>query len=264
MNKIFRFIQRHAPTILASAGVVGTIGTAILSARGHAKAVDIVRELEKKEDKPLTFKEKAKATWKQYAPAVGTGVVTIACIVTGNRIAAKEIAVLSASAGFLLKNRDQLRAKYEELKSKVVEKAEEKGISSAELGLEDKDRDVNEYYEKYKQRGHSSWEYTGDGTMRCIDLYSGRCFLSSPEAVRKAGEELNKMFECDSAVCMSDWYELLGIRKTTFGYQYGWPMNTDYFEGPIHFEYDEELDDDGMPILFIDIWTPPMDGWAEL
>lgn len=258
MNKVFRIVRRHAPTILASAGVVGTIATSILSARGHLKAMDILREEEAKleEGATLELKDKVKKTWKHYIPAVGTGIVTIACIIGGNVISAKEIAALTVTAGYLAKNRDRLRTKYEELKAKVLEKSDPEVTVEAEL--------PDEKYKEYKKPLHSSWEYTGEGTMRCIDLYSGRCFLSSPEAVRKAGEELNKLYEYGSAVCLSDWYEFLGIRKTTFGYEYGWPMNKDYFDGPIHFEYDEVLDDDGIPVMFIDIWTPPMDDWAEL
>ena len=266
--KFIRFLEKHAPTILASAGVVGTIATAILSAKGHYKAMDILEEEKKglEEGEKLDFKTCAKKTWKEYAPAVATGTVTIACIIAGNRISAKEIAVLSATAGYLAKNRDQLMTKFNELKSKVLEKAEEKGLIEE---IDPIEQEIDKKYQEdllkeYKRTSHPCWEYTGDGTMRVVDLYSGRCFLSSPEAVRKAGTELNKLFEFGGAVCLSDWYELLGIRKTTFGNDYGWPMNKDYFDGPIMFNYEEVIDDDGMPIMFVDIWTPPIESWAEV
>lgn len=263
MNKIFRVVGKHIPDILTGAGVVGTVTTAVFSARGHVKAVDILRKAEGETGEPLETKEKVKKTWKCYIPAAGTGLLTIACIVGSNRVSAKNLAALGVTAGYLAKNRDQIKAKLTELTNKIKEEHPE--LLPVKVEKEEKHDLMRDVYQVHtKNDVLPAWEYTGKGTLRVVDLYSGRCFLSSKEAVIKAGQELNSMFNDGFSVCLSDWYALLGIKKTTFGFDFGWPNNADYFDGPIHFEYNEELDEDGFNTLFVDIWTPPMDYWQEL
>ena len=61
-------------------GVAGSIGTAILTAERTPKAIQLVKEAEEKKGRELTTNEKIVVGAKAYAPAIGMGVATIACI----------------------------------------------------------------------------------------------------------------------------------------------------------------------------------------
>lgn len=279
MNKALRFLEMNAPTILTGVGVVGTITTSIFSVRGHVKATEIIRAAQEEAaespelSKVIPTKERIKKTWTCYIPAGVSGALTITAIVASNKLSLKSIAALSAAAGYLAKNRDQIKAKLIEVEDKVKEylpkelTEQEEGEDKPDISTDNPEFDhtLGEFY-KLSKYGHfpPTYEYTGNGTTRCIDLYSGRSFLSSPEAVKKAQDELNEMYENGCYVCLSDLYELYGINKTTFGFDFGWPANPDYFDGPIHFENEIAIDNDGHEVMLIDIWTPPMDCWQEV
>ena len=65
---------------LTALGVAGSIGTAILTAERTPKAIQLVKEAEEKKGRELTTNEKIVVGAKAYAPAIGMGVATIACI----------------------------------------------------------------------------------------------------------------------------------------------------------------------------------------
>lgn len=65
---------------LTALGVAGSIGTAILTAERTPKAIQLVKEAEEKKGSELTTTEKIVVGAKAYAPAIGMGVATIACI----------------------------------------------------------------------------------------------------------------------------------------------------------------------------------------
>ncbi|WP_458459278.1 DUF6353 family protein [Pseudobutyrivibrio sp.] len=221
---------------LTVAGVIGVPVTSWLSVVCHEKAKE-------KTDK----KEKLKC----YIPAIISGMATGGCIIGSHKIGTKEIAGLTAAATYAVANRDKLQQKLTDIlpKEEATKAIAETSSAAVPTG--------------------ASIEYTGNGTMKCLEGYSGRLFYSSLEAVINAENRLNQGLQRGDYVCLNDFYRYLNITETHFGNQWGWVPNDDYYDhwyddNPICFENTIVDDEDGNPLLVIDVYTYPMESWLEV
>lgn len=224
--------------VLTTLGVIGIPVTSLISIKCHDKAKDI-------EDK----KQKAKC----YIPAVISGVAAGACMIGSHKISSKEIAALTATASFAVANRNKLE---EQVKKVLPEQDAKKVVQNAEK-------------EAVYHHKDQSVEYTGHGMLKCLEGYSGRKFFSSIEMVREAERRLNQRFQNGEYISMNDFYRLLGITETHFGDQWGWSPSDDWYprwyeDNPIGFDNTLVEDEDGSPLLVIDIIVYPMEGWQEV
>lgn len=262
-------VKENRSLLLSVGALIGFGATVYFVAKGQMKADDILAERNEACKNPFdetvyppSVKEKAELTWQCYIPAGIFGVLTVGCIIGSQYISRKEIAGLSASVAFLTANRDGLekaiKEKYgddalEEIKSKLAVRKPDPIVLKVIA------------------------EETGNGDLLCFEGYSGRWFRSSKRAVEYAEKELNKRFVAGGYVSMNDFYEFLGIEQTHFGWEFGWPGSDEYLdfymgsalpgsnENPIRFDntviFDEEKSED---VLYIDLYTYPMEGWQEL
>lgn len=276
MNKIVGAVKKRGSLILSVFAIGGVVVTAVMAARGGLEAERILAErdqlyLEEDEPEPdpeeektfvpASFKEAFDLTWKCYAPAGVSGVLTIACIIGSQYISAKQIAALTASVSFLMASRNQLedaiREKYgegalQELRQKMKLRKPEKEIIKCIA------------------------EETGKGNLLCFDGYSGRWFRSNEDAVVKAIKTFSDMVKAGGYVSWNDLFKLYGIEESHFGFQWGYPsydegFGYDYSEGvPMYVSrvFDDKYMED---VLYIDLGSPnggvwpvyPMEGWFE-
>jgi len=236
---INRRIIRLALTIV---GVAGIPLTSYLSVKGHEKAKTA---------------EGRKEKLKCYIPAIVVGVVSGGCIIGRDIDTNKEIAALATTATYAIANRDKLEKKLgefmpeEELKKFKEENAKEALVSS------------EEHYKK------QNVEWTGYGTLKVLEGYTGRLFYSSMEKVYEAEEKLTKRYQSGEYICVNDFYRLLGIQETHYGHQWGWVPREEYFpqwleDNPLGFENKLADDEEGNPMLVIEIYTYPMECWMEV
>lgn len=231
---------------LTIAGVAGVGLTSWLSVKCSKKA-----------EQETETKKKVLA----YAPAIASGVITCGSIIASHRISAKEIVALTATCGYLAAYRDRIEDKVRDRfgGTALNEIRQETAI---ELSKEKKFPQIEEHHKRV------SIEDSGHGNVHFVEYYLGREFYSSLEAVEKAEKELNYRFHNGQSVCMNDFYELLGIRKSRAGWEFGWPANDDYMdynlETPIQFENILGEDEDGSLLYMIDIRTSPLDCWMEV
>lgn len=236
---INRRIIRLALTIV---GVAGIPLTSYLSVKGHEKAKTA---------------EGRKEKLKCYIPAIVVGAVSGGCIIGRDIDTNKEIAALATTATYAIANRDKLEKKLgefmpeEELKKFKEENAKEALVSS------------EEHYKK------QNVEWTGYGTLKVLEGYTGRLFYSSMEKVYEAEEKLTKRYQSGEYICVNDFYRLLGIQETHYGHQWGWVPQEEYFpqwleDNPLGFENKLADDEDGNPMLVIEIYTYPMECWMEV
>ena len=94
--KFQRWLTQNSSTILTCMGAAGVIATAVLTGRATIKAVRIVDEIE-----VHSKKEIVKAAWKEYIPAAGVGIATIACIFGANTLNKKQQAALMSAYALL-------------------------------------------------------------------------------------------------------------------------------------------------------------------
>lgn len=257
--KPIRIMLDHAvPKALTVFSIVGVGATGILAARGGYKAG---ADLEPYAG--MSTRGKFRRTWKNYIPAVVSGAATIAAILAGHHISAKHIASLTAACGYLAAHRD---AAVDVIHGITENSPRTKDISaqlSRDAALKVAD-------------GPISCEITEHGDLLCLECYSGRWFRSSQQAVEEAVATFNDRFMAGYGehVCLNDFYELLGISRTHFGNQFGWPADPDYYNTPIHIEDilldhpdafpEEAWNDIHEPILVIEIFTYPMECWWEI
>lgn len=172
------FIRRWGPDILSGLATVGVVVTAYLSGRAAVKA-----------SKKETKKEKAKC----YIPTVVAGAITIASIWGSRTISARQLASMTAAAGYFVAKKKKVDELKEDEKTKPV-----------------------------------SVEETGFGDVLCLESFSGRWFRSSVESVEQACHDLDTIYKHDmeekgySARTLNELYFLLGIQTTYFGEKVIW------------------------------------------
>lgn len=78
-KNIQKTLVKHGPEILTGLGITGMITTTVMAVKATPKALDIIKELEDKNNTSLKPVEKVKATWKCYIPSAITGTLSITC-----------------------------------------------------------------------------------------------------------------------------------------------------------------------------------------
>lgn len=190
---------------------------------------------------------------KSYIPAIVSGAVTTASIIATHRISSKEIAALATTASFVAANRDKL----------------EQAMNAYDSGKQITTVKEQVAHDISKSRKGQSIEWTGKGKLKVLEGYSGRMFYSSLEAVQMAEQKLNRQFNEGDYICLNDFYHYLGIQETEFGRQFGWAPNDNWYpnwneENALQFINTFVEDEDGYPMLLIDIQTKPMEYWEEV
>lgn len=249
--KIFKDIQtaasKHSPAILTAIGITGIVTTTILAVKATPKALELIedkkKELELHPADKLTPAETVKATWKCYAPAAVTCVVSTACLIGANSVNSKRNAALATAYNLSA-------TALAEYKEKVVETFGEK----KEQVVRDKVAEERIKKEPVKQ---SAIVMTGHGNTRCFDMLTKRRFTSDIEKINRIVNELNRRMLRDDYVSLNDFYYELGLDGCDIGEDLGWNVN----DGLIEVDFSAQLDEDGVPCIVIDYMLAPRRGF---
>ena len=216
-----RFFRRHSSVILTVLGSTGVVATAILSVRAVPKAEKLLIEAYNKKGDALTTAEKIKASWTAYVPAAVTGVSTIACVFGINYLSKRSQASL-ASAYALIDNA------FKEYRNKVKDMYGEEGITNLE-------------HEIIKSKYTDDLE-PNDDKLLFYDHQSRRFFESTMDAVTQAEKTFLEVFHEKGYGSLNQYYDILGIPRTEYGFQLGWfdvENNDPYNCHELEFEYEE-------------------------
>ena len=239
-KRVPKFIVDNSPAILTAIGVTGALTTAYLTGRASFKASRILAE----ESPHLEPKEKFQLCWKLYIPAAGTAVLTVAAIITANRVGARRAAALASA--FAITERA-----FDEYKSKVVEKlgSQKEEAIRAEIAQD-----------RVTRTPPGEIIVTGGGSVWCMDAISGRYFMSSVEEIRKAENLINYRVTHDMYASLSDLYEHLGLPATSISDEVGWNVDK-LLEIKITGALTE---DERRPVLYIDYTVAGIRGYNRL
>jgi Family of unknown function (DUF6353) len=214
-------VTEHAPAILTAFGVVGTVGTAVLTARGTFEAAEILREAQQAESMQLTGQadteieipkfEKVKLVWLCYLPAATLGTASVVAIVMSHRISSKRAAVLAAAYAL---NQDKLEEYQDKVKEKLGIK-KEKDLRS-ELTQDKINRDFD---------GNEIVLGEDDNKTLMREDYTGRFFKGRREEVDHAVNEINHRIMVEGSARMSDFYDLIGLSHVSLSDSFGWTTN---------------------------------------
>lgn len=235
-----RFVTDNSAVILTTVGVVGTVATAVLTARSTVLALDHLEEVGAK-DAP--FKEKVRLTWVAYLPPVMTGCGTVAAIIFANRIGSRRVAALAAAYSVSDKA-------FSEYRDKVKEKfGEEKEVAVRDEIAQD---------QVTRTRGSEDF-YLEDGETLCLESYSGRYFKSSKEAIAGAVNHVNNIINHEGYASLGEFYGWLGLDRTDVSDDLGW--NVDKM---LDVSYHGTLTPSGKPCLAFSYDVTPIRGFHRL
>ena len=242
LKSVQRVISENSAAILTGMGVTGTVSTAVLTARASFKAVHIINQQYDEYGQPdpdhLSKMDKAKLVWPQYIPAVGSGVLTITCIIGANRVSSKQAAAFAAAYG--LKDKA-----FEDYKEKVQEK----------LGVK-KETDVRDEIAAERVASNNDREIviiTGADVL-CYDMLSDRYFQSTMEKIKQAENTLNYEIANHDEVSLSRFYDEIGLKPTPFSDTIGWNID----RRPT-IQFSTVMSPDDRPCIAIDfgVWPEP-------
>lgn len=234
---VMKLVQKNSSTILTCIGAAGVIATAVLTGRTTIKAVRIVDESE-----THSKKEIVKTVWKEYIPAAGIGIATIACIFGANTLNKRQQAALMSAYALL----DQT---YKEYKSKVKDVLGEESEQKVEDAIaEEKVSDI----------------CPSDGKLLFYEPNYGQGFERTMLEVQDAEYRLNQKFAVEGEASLNDFFELLGLNKTDTGDMIGWSQEMawdNYNYQWIEFEHEPKKTEGGREYYQINMPFPPIFGY---
>lgn len=250
-------LTKYSPEILMGIGIAGMITTTVIAVKSTPKALSLMDKELKRQNKELAdeaerngeamFAEIAKlkpidvlrVTWKCYIPTVTIGAASIACLIGASSVHSKRNAILATAYKLS-------ETAFSEYKEKVIETIGEK----KEEVIRDK-----VHKERIEKDPVSKNEVfiTDSGETLCYDYNTGRYFKSDIEKIRRAINTLNKKMLLDGYVSLNEFYEEIGIARTSTGDRLGWNTDSDL----IDLNFSSQLTEDGKPCLVIDFKVAP-------
>ena len=248
-NYCARLIKTNVPAILTASACVGTVATAILTAKSTTLAVERIADycednLRSPED--LSWREKFAVSYRVYIPPAIAGVCTLVSIIAANRIqyargAAFALAYSGSEAAFrryraavaaVVKPTD-----LEKVKARVVEKS----VSEAGKPLS------------------GTVLVASSGDVLCYDIFSGRYFKSDIETIRRVENNINSQLNLECYASLNEFYNGLGIPPIAAGELVGWSD-----PNSLSVEFGSQLTEKAEPVLTIDFLVTPKENYFKI
>lgn len=216
--------QRIIPTVLSIVGCAGVVTTSYFAATGHLRARDILDKHEIPEDTPPreAFEEAARLTWKEYAPAVISGALTILCICESNHLHLKTEAALAAVVGVI-------GARLKGMDKEVLKKYGKQALD--EMRHDILKKEVNERTEKLRKVEKKKHD-VDEGVF--YEPFTEQFFWASTEEIKNAELQLNSTFQSEGSVTLADFIKMLPKKANLvvpdWAGQMGWYAGDENFE----------------------------------
>ena len=247
MNKLVGktkwFLKRNGSTILTIGGAAGVIATAVVAVKETPKALYLLEQAREEKGEDLTAIEKVKVAGPVYIPSIIIGASTIACIFGANALNKRSQASLM-SAYALLDN------SYKEYREKVTE-----------IHGEEAEKNIRHEIVKDKYEEHPFYR---NNKQLFFDSFSMRYFESTIEDVLKAEHMFSRTLANFGYANLNEFYDMLGLDHTDYGYELGWSANTDiafYGYSWLDFEHEKVILDDGLECTIISANQEPDSGY---
>lgn len=239
----------NSPSLLTAIGITGVVTTAYLTGKASFKAAEVIRAEQIRLDMyetshPLETRDKVELVWKEYIPAVGSAMLTIACVVSANRVGARRTAAVVAA--YSLSERA-----FTDYRDKVVEKLG----ANKETAL--RDELAQDQVNRKPVDDRTVIVTPGTADQLCFETYTGRYFKSDMETLKKALNDTNYRIIRDGYAALSDFYDRIGLPTTEISDDMGW--NT---ENPFDLHFHGVLDAKGKPCIAISYHVMPIKGYS--
>lgn len=239
-------LKKYSPQILTGIGIAGMIATTVTAVKATPKALQLIDERERKENKRITTTEVVKTAWKCYIPAAVTGSLSVACLIGASSVSLRRQAALATACT---------------LSETALKEYQEKTV---ELVGEKKEQAIRDAVTKDKLAGDpvdgKQIIMTGSGDTLCYDVLSGRYFRSDIEKIRKAINDLNRDMLSEQYVSLNDMYYAIGLPDIKLGEDLGWNIDKGYIE----VQFGTHLASNGTPCLVLAYTVAPQYGYNIL
>lgn len=243
-----QFIDHNAPSILTGVAVTGVFTTTIMAIDATPKALRMLEIAEENRvsadgknslDLPLDNRDILRITWRCYAPAALSGLITISAIVGANSINIRRQAVLASAYSIL----DIALREYQE---RVIDMVGEKKAEEIEGAI------VQAHLDQ-KPIEHAQVILSNTGDFLMYDDLSGRYFRGSIELVRRAVNDFNEeILNGDSYKPLNDFYFAIGLPDVEIGNNMGWDLET-----ILKVDFHAKIATDGEPCVVLKYKTTP-------
>lgn len=253
-----RRIDRNSPSIFAGLAIGGVFSTTLFAIRATKPAIELI-EMEKKSraedfaerykanpDDPslnisnlLTPLDYVRLTWKCYIPTIASGIITIVCIISSNKINLERNAAL---LGLYSISENTLK----EYQRKVVEK----------IGEKKEEKIQDELYQDKLNANPLKGEtviLTGKGEYLMYETFSGRYFRSDIEFLKKKVNEFNHTLLTEMYLPINDFFDDIGLEPVDSGRKVGWDVE----RGLMEIKFTAKITDNGEPCIVIGYKTEP-------
>ena len=223
-KKVVAFTKRHIPEILTGLSCIGVVATAVVTAKNTPKALILLEAAQmEKGDEPLTFGEKAKATWKVWVPTAACVAGTMACSIGSNAKSLKEKAALLSAYSLAQDAAKTYQEKVvdaigERKERDIRDKANQKYLSNDKLRETDKGLNVIQ---------------TGMGDNLMYDKFSGRYFRSSRESLDRVMYDVQRELDTYNFISINEIYDKMELPRIECGELLGfshWENGNNNFE----------------------------------
>ena len=211
-NSCTQFIKANAPAILTASACVGTVATAILTAKSTTLAIERIAdycEANLRSPNDLTWREKFAISYRVYIPPAIAGVATLVSIIAANRIqyargAAFALAYSGSEAAF---------RRYREAVSDVVKPKDVQKVAA---------RVAEKSVQEAGQPVPGTVLVASSGDVLCYDTFSGRYFKSDIETIRRVENNINGQLNSECYASLNEFYAGLGLPPVSAGELVGW------------------------------------------
>lgn len=246
MNKVVLGTKKHSPELLMGIGVAGIVASTVVACKATLKASDILSEakgdLEKinsvannpeyadryteedlQKDKAVLYTQTGLKVAKVYLPAVGLGVVSIACLVSSHNILKKRNIALAAAYTTIDKSFKDYRKRVTDRFGEEVERQIRHNIKAVDIEETVVDENGNETVVKKTVE-------VGDinGCSDYARYFDENCahWDSDPEYnlvfLRAQQQYANDLLRTKGHLFLNEVYDMLGIPRTKAGQVVGW------------------------------------------
>lgn len=248
-NDCARLIKANAPAILTASACVGTVATAILTAKSTTLAIEKIAdycEANLRSPEDLSWKEKFSVSYRVYIPPAIAGVCTLVSIISANRIqyargAAFALAYSGSEAAF---------RRYREAVADVVKPKDVQKITS---------RVAEKSVKEAGQPLSGTVLVASSGDVLCYDVFSGRYFRSDIETIRRVENNINGQLNAECYASLNEFYAGLGLPPIAAGELVGWSD-----PNSLSIEFGSQLTEKGEPVLTIDFLVSPKENYFKI
>lgn len=260
LKSLGRFIVKNKTTIFIVGGVTGLIGAGWLFSNERIKAIDKINRIKQDridnwlddsyiptlQDVYISPTEKIKAVIPIYIPSLLLGGASIALILAAHSEELKKRVAAEVALRFS-------ESKFKDFRDE-----------SYKLFTDDQRKEFNKRYSEKRLERHDGpfeedvrVEIDKAAQVRCLDIWTGREFMSSADDLEAAINRFNAKLLKDGVGTLNDFYDELLLDYTDCGYSQGWNVETK--NDLLELYFTPKLSSNNTPILAFKFSEEPSD-----